>query len=74
VSERVVRLVDELGFRGIMLTVDTPVLGKREKDIRMHLPTRDTDEDIPRTGVLVSPDSFLDANLQWSDIAWLKAS
>ncbi|KIM25178.1 hypothetical protein M408DRAFT_74720 [Serendipita vermifera MAFF 305830] len=74
-SERIIRLVDELGFKGIMLTVDAPILGKREKDMRMHLPKVVSLRFLPvnPTGVSASLDSMFDANLQWSDIAWIKS-
>jgi (S)-2-hydroxy-acid oxidase len=34
VSATLVRRAESLGFRAIVLTVDTPVLGRREADIR----------------------------------------
>ena len=34
VSATLVRRAESLGFKAIILTVDTPVLGRREADIR----------------------------------------
>lgn len=72
-SERIIRQIDELGYKGIMLTVDAPVLGKRERDIRNRLPTTDEETPTGRTGVSAQLDSFFDINLQWSDLQWLKS-
>lgn len=33
-SEDMVKKVEKLGYKGIMLTVDTTILGKRENDMR----------------------------------------
>ncbi|KAG8833854.1 Cytochrome b2, mitochondrial precursor [Serendipita sp. 399] len=71
-SERIIRQIDDLGFKGIMLTVDAPVLGKRERDIRNRPTTSDDETSAGRSGVSAKLDSFFDTNLQWEDVAWLK--
>ncbi|KAG8834835.1 Cytochrome b2, mitochondrial precursor [Serendipita sp. 400] len=71
-SERIVRQIDDLGFKGIMLTVDAPVLGKRERDIRNRPPVSDDETPGGKRGVSANLDSFFEVNLQWTDVAWLK--
>jgi isopentenyl diphosphate isomerase/L-lactate dehydrogenase-like FMN-dependent dehydrogenase len=38
-SAEILRKVERLGFKAIMLTVDAPVLGKRERDIKNRPPS-----------------------------------
>ncbi|KAG8818680.1 Cytochrome b2, mitochondrial precursor [Serendipita sp. 401] len=57
---------------GIMLTVDAPVLGKRERDIRNRPPVSDDETPGGKRGVSANLDSFFEINLQWADVAWLK--
>ncbi|KAG9052599.1 Cytochrome b2, mitochondrial precursor [Serendipita sp. 407] len=71
-SERIIRQIDDLGFKGIMLTVDAPVLGKRERDIRNRPPVSDDETPGGKRGVSANLDSFFEVNLQWADVAWLK--
>lgn len=33
-SERIIRGIDKLGFKAVILTVDTPVIGRREQEMR----------------------------------------
>jgi len=67
-SERIVRRVEELGFRAIMFTVDTPVLGKRELDRKSKSMASGTGEG----NVAGSLAPYFDANIGWKDIVWLR--
>lgn len=79
--ELVERAVSE-GYGAILLTVDAPVLGRRETDVRnaFELPPGLTIASVP-TGEVVAPEgesglaayfaSLLDPGLDWDDLAWL---
>ncbi|KAJ0416445.1 cytochrome B2 [Aspergillus carlsbadensis] len=67
---QIIQRVKALGFRALMVTVDTPVVGKREEDDRFKaenglppLVTASEAEVIPR-----SPYS---SSLNWDDLAWI---
>ncbi|RLN35985.1 peroxisomal (S)-2-hydroxy-acid oxidase GLO4 [Panicum miliaceum] len=85
VSATLVRRAENLGFKAIVLTVDTPVLGRREADIRNKMIA-------PRLANLEGLMSFddnldseggsklerfahetLDPSLSWKDVEWLKS-
>ncbi|KAI2623156.1 FMN-dependent dehydrogenase-domain-containing protein [Hypoxylon sp. NC1633] len=79
-SEKLLRVVQDRGVKAIFVTVDTPVIGKREADERVK-----SDESLsaPMSGVQAKNDkkggslgrlmgSFIDASLTWDDIAWLR--
>ncbi|MGI8657967.1 MAG: alpha-hydroxy acid oxidase [Candidatus Limnocylindria bacterium] len=61
------------GYRGITVTVDLPLPGNRERDLRsgfsvnigVHLPADQALD--PRTGLVVIP------TMTWSDLAWLRS-
>jgi L-lactate dehydrogenase (cytochrome) len=56
VTESLVRRVEELGYRAIFLTVDTPLVGRRERD----------------KGVIRSLGTISDPSLTWDFVDWLK--
>ncbi|KAK3325675.1 FMN-dependent dehydrogenase [Apodospora peruviana] len=79
-SEALLRRAGELGIKGLFLTVDAPVPGKREADERVQ-----ADEDItnPMTGERAVNDKrggglgritgkFLDSSVSWEDLKWLR--
>lgn len=81
-SERLLRMVKERGVKAIFLTIDAPVIGKREADERVK-----SDESLkaPMSGASAKNDkkggalgrlmgSFIDASMTWEDIAWLRKS
>lgn len=73
------------GYRAIVLTVDAPILGRRERDVRneFELPpgltiacVPDGDVDAPHgttreSGLAAYFASMLDASLDWDDLEWL---
>lgn len=75
------------GYRAVVLTVDTPVLGRRERDFRnaftmpAGLRYENLTEALSRTGVAELGESAialyfvdqLDHGLQWKDLEWLVA-
>jgi 4-hydroxymandelate oxidase len=82
-----VRRVEAAGCRALVLTVDAPILGRRERDVRnrFHLPGSLRVENMAAEGygevVAPSDDSGLasyvatrlDASLGWDVIAWLRS-
>ncbi|CAN6168810.1 unnamed protein product [Urochloa humidicola] len=85
VSATLVQRAESLGFKAIVLTVDTPVLGRREADIKnkMVFPPSPNleglmsfDDDLG-TGGGSKLERFasetLDPSLSWKDVEWLKS-
>ncbi|MBY8889061.1 alpha-hydroxy-acid oxidizing protein [Streptomyces sp. PTM05] len=88
VLERVVRRAEDAGFRALVLTVDTPRLGRRLREARhgFHLPPHITAPNLDGevTGFLHEhedgssalsrhADAFIDPSLNWSDLDWLRS-
>jgi 4-hydroxymandelate oxidase len=84
VTEALVRRVEAAGVKAIVLTVDAPLLGRRERDVqnRFVLPTGLTLanvsaglEKLPAvadSGLAAYFASLLDPSLAWKDLAWLR--
>jgi 4-hydroxymandelate oxidase len=87
VTRDLVRRAEESGCRAIVLTVDTPLLGRRERDMRsgFTLPAGIGIRNLERYG---TPDALrwaqtssfteyvhklLDASLTWESVAWLRS-
>jgi L-lactate dehydrogenase (cytochrome) len=79
-SERLLRQVQERGVKGIFLTVDAPVVGKREADERIKADERTS---APMSGLQAKNDkkggalgrimgSYIDPTTMWDDIAWIR--
>jgi L-lactate dehydrogenase (cytochrome) len=79
-SEKLLKLVEELGIKAILVTVDAPVAGKREADERIKA---DETVSTPMSGTTAKNDAkggalgrimagFIDASLSWDDIPWLR--
>ncbi|KAG8429992.1 hypothetical protein GDO86_018694, partial [Hymenochirus boettgeri] len=81
-SEHLIRRVESLGFKALVLTVDVPYTGKRRSDIRNnfrlppHLKVKNFE------GVFEGhkgPDNYgvplhtLDPSVSWKDICWLRS-
>jgi isopentenyl diphosphate isomerase/L-lactate dehydrogenase-like FMN-dependent dehydrogenase len=69
--------VSEAGYAALVLTVDLPVLGRRERDLRTGITFPPGDVPLPN----VSPDlqplgsgtgHVVDATLTWRDLEWLR--
>jgi 4-hydroxymandelate oxidase len=87
VTEDLVRRAEAAGYRALVLTVDTPRLGRRERDIRNEfaLPIDVTMPNLERYGTpeavrWAGTSSFtdyvhhlLDASLTWESVAWLRS-
>ncbi|KAI1092279.1 FMN-dependent dehydrogenase-domain-containing protein [Rostrohypoxylon terebratum] len=79
-SENLLKMVRERGVKAIFLTIDAPVIGKREADERIK---SDESMSVPMSGAQAKNDkkggalgrlmgSFIDASLTWDDVAWLR--
>ncbi|KAI1125356.1 mitochondrial cytochrome-like protein b2 [Nemania abortiva] len=79
-SENLLQLVRDRGVKAIFVTIDAPVIGKREADERLKA---DESMKLPMSGMKAKNDTkggslgrimgqFIDASLTWNDIAWLR--
>ncbi|XP_048504006.1 peroxisomal (S)-2-hydroxyacid oxidase GLO4 isoform X2 [Beta vulgaris subsp. vulgaris] len=83
VSAWLVQRAERSGYKAIVVTVDTPKLGRREKDIKnkMIAPQLKNLEGFMSTEVVndkgSGPEAFANSNFDpsfcWKDIAWLKS-
>ncbi len=87
VTEALVRRVEAAGCKAIVVTVDAPLLGRRERDVRnrFHLPKGfavrnllpagygEVDERVSESGLAAYFMDLLDPSLCWDDIAWLRS-
>ena len=79
-TEELLAAVVEAGFRALVLTVDFPVAGRRERDIRedFTLPDDLASPNLP--GTLARRDfhaalgGIVDARLTWRDLEWLRST
>ena len=84
-TRELVQRVEAGGYRALVLTVDAPVLGRREADVRnaFHLPGGLTAKNLIPAGMEALPAaaadsglaayfaSLLDQSLSWRDVEWL---
>ncbi len=86
VTRELVQRAEAAGYEALVLTVDVPVLGKREADIRnqFHLPghlvaanlvetMKALDETESESGLAAHVHALQDDNLTWDDLAWLQS-
>ncbi|GJN87346.1 hypothetical protein Rhopal_000295-T1 [Rhodotorula paludigena] len=88
IAEEKLKKALALGAKAIFVTVDVPVLGKRERDLKLKARSQNyehpiaaqwkaagskVEETVAKRGVSDIPDTaHIDANLNWDDIAWIK--
>ena len=86
-TKGLVERAEEAGMRAIVLTVDAPILGRRERDLRnrFHLPDGVRLANVPSSGSVPMPTghgesglanhfaSGIDAGLTWKDVDWLRS-
>lgn len=70
-AKDLIRKANRLGARAIFVTVDSPVIGKRERDERLVV---GDDPFIPTGGGVAKTGSagLLNAGLTWRDLTWIK--
>jgi 4-hydroxymandelate oxidase len=87
-SERLIRRAETAGYRALLLTVDTPRLGQRERDLRngfglpAHLRMANFEDASDATahtqeqglsGLAVHAKAMFDAGLTWEALDWLRS-
>lgn len=86
ITRELIQRAESAGMKAIVLTVDTPYIGKREKDIRNRftlpehlsvknlLPvSKDKFPVVDNSGLAGYVSSHLDPSLSWKDIDWIKS-
>eukprot|EP00276_Gloeochaete_wittrockiana_P005662 CAMPEP_0184657084 /NCGR_PEP_ID=MMETSP0308-20130426/16966_1 /TAXON_ID=38269 /ORGANISM="Gloeochaete witrockiana, Strain SAG 46.84" /LENGTH=355 /DNA_ID=CAMNT_0027094487 /DNA_START=120 /DNA_END=1187 /DNA_ORIENTATION=- len=89
VTERLVRRAVAAGYRALVLTVDTPMLGRREEDIRnkfslpeglsmgnfkdLEAEQKNMPKDKQNSGLASYVASLIDPSLNWKDVQWLQS-
>jgi len=86
-TKSLVERAEACGMDAIVLTVDAPVLGRRERDLRnrFHLPAGVRLANVPSSGSVPTPTGHgesglgtnfatgIDAALSWRDVDWLRS-
>jgi L-lactate dehydrogenase (cytochrome) len=80
-SESLLRQIQSLGIRAVFVTVDAPVPGKREADERIRadeslispMVSSNAKNDSKGGSIARIMGGFIDTNVTWSDIAWLRS-
>jgi 4-hydroxymandelate oxidase len=87
VTASLVKRAEAAGFKAIVLTVDSPLLGRRERDVknRFQLPANlsvanlcadglsELPTDIPDSGLAAYIACLYDTGLTWKDVDWLRS-
>ncbi|XP_039033772.1 peroxisomal (S)-2-hydroxy-acid oxidase GLO4-like [Hibiscus syriacus] len=83
ISAKLVQRAENNGYRAIVVTVDSPRLGRREADIKNKLdvpPLKNLEGLLPNkfiseggSGLEAQASGTLDASFCWEDITWLKS-
>lgn len=86
ITQKLIRRAELAGYSALIVTVDTPIMGRRERDIRnqFKLPNRVSAKNITneRLDLLLSKeqrlsvknytDNLFDRTLTWKDIEWIQ--
>ena len=78
-SEEAVRQVEASGkVKALLVTVDLPVVSKREADERVNVAaiagsTTTSKRNKKAAGITKQNSAFIDSTLSWDDVAWLKS-
>lgn len=66
--ENLINRIEAIGFRAIALTVDTPMYGRRERDLHNRFNHRK----LPHGIQMPMDRSLREATLTWKDVSWLR--
>ncbi|OAA69001.1 Aldolase-type TIM barrel [Cordyceps fumosorosea ARSEF 2679] len=77
VTKKIVQHAEARGCRGLFVTVDAPLLGRREKDMRSKFEEQGSNVQAGTAtdtsqGAARAISSFIDPSLSWADIPWLQ--
>ncbi|KAK5091333.1 hypothetical protein LTR05_001516 [Lithohypha guttulata] len=68
-----IRRAEKAGVKGLFITVDSPVLGKREKDDRLK--ALSLGSSAPNAGVAkIASSTLLNPGLKWQDLDWIRSA
>jgi len=86
ITRQLVQRAEQAGFKALVLTVDTPILGTREADVRnkfalpSHLQVANFIKiggkhahGVNTIGLAKYTKEIFDTNITWEDVAWLKS-
>ncbi|OAQ32159.1 hydroxyacid oxidase-like protein 1 [Linnemannia elongata AG-77] len=80
VTEQLIRRVEKAGYKALVITVDTPFLGRRLADVRNvfklpgHMSMANFEhKDSKESSLAAYVVSQIDPTLNWSDIAWVRS-
>jgi 4-hydroxymandelate oxidase len=75
-TQELIRRAEDSGYRALVVTVDRPLLGRREADIRndFRLPPHLQMANLNLSSWEAYRSSDLDDNLKWEDVDWLCSS
>ncbi|KAI8875301.1 hypothetical protein K501DRAFT_261360 [Backusella circina FSU 941] len=81
ITKQFLEHAESRGIKGLFITADAPQLGRRERDLRAKLAMQEPDavdahintQADPKEGRITVLNSFIDATLNWDDIAWFKS-
>ena len=85
ITKNLVQLAEAAGYRGIVLTVDAPIYGKRIKELHHPIILPSTFEiknlqdaglnlkNVPLTKLMGYLASLLDPSITWDDVSWLRS-
>ncbi|KAH8812796.1 L-lactate dehydrogenase [Xylogone sp. PMI_703] len=73
-SKALIRRVEKLGFSAIWLTVDSPVVGKRERDERTRAKENvcSSHNGVKTGGIAKSTTGYISSSLNWTDLEWIR--
>lgn len=67
-----IRRAEKAGMKGLFITVDSPVLGKRERDDRLK--ALSLGSSAPNAGVAkIASSTLLNPRLKWEDLKWIRS-
>eukprot|EP00026_Physarum_polycephalum_P003402 Phypoly_transcript_03413.p1 GENE.Phypoly_transcript_03413~~Phypoly_transcript_03413.p1 ORF type:complete len:400 (+),score=33.04 Phypoly_transcript_03413:251-1450(+) len=75
-SAELIRRAEKAGCKGLVVTVDLPLPGKRERDMRnkaKHAPSVQKTAANANKGYAVMFAAMIDPDLKWADVAWLRS-
>ena len=74
-TQELIRLAEAAGYTALVVTVDRPLLGRREADIRndFRLPPHLIMANLKLTSWAAYRSSELEDNLKWEDVNWLRS-